>query len=213
MADPQDSKEPSPEMKRAVSRRGFLTGELKTAGTKAISQLPSFGGLLRALVRETAEQRDERLVVNLWQLLMGRKPEPHESRTHLDLVKGSATPDEKGDALVDILWALCQTVEFENLGRSDVTLLRGLYLLAVEREPTEEERNAALAVIRDSMDMARRTCLEAGEEDEAARVPPDEAARAARVAALEGLFTGLLRGGESVLRKSARPAGRRSIFG
>lgn len=200
-------------MKRAVSRRGFLTGELKTASTQAIKQLPAFGGILGHLVRESPDQRDERLVVNLWQLLMGRKPEPHESRTHLDLVKNAATPDEKGDALVDILWALCQTVDFEKLNRGDVTLLRGIYLLAVDREPSDAERDAALDVLRESMTTGRQACLEASDEDEASRISPDEAARAARVAALEGLFTGLLRSAESVLRKSVQPPGRRSIFG
>lgn len=209
----EQEKNLSPEMRRALSRRGFLTGELKTSATKAVKQLPAFGGLLGQILRETQDQRDERLVLNLWQLLMGRKPEPHESQAGLELVKKAATPDEKADALVDILWALSQTQESEKLARPDITLVRGLYLLAQDREPNEGERAAALDVIRDSVDTAIRTCAEADELDEASRVSADDAARAARTAALEGLFTGLLRAPDSVLRQSQQPARRRSIFG
>ena len=200
-------------MRKAVSRRGFLTSELKTASVEAVKQLPAFGGVLGALLKETPDQRDERLVENLWLLLMGRKPKPEESGAGLDLIKNAATPDDKADALVDILWALCQTRDFVDLNRPEITLVRGLYRLAQDREPTEPERFAALEVIGEAVETARRTCLEATPEDQASQVSPDEAANVARTAALEGLFTGLLRAPESVLRKSYLPPGRRSLFG
>lgn len=213
MSEPKDpEKVPSPELRKAVSRRGFLTSELKTASVEAVKQLPAFGGILGGLLKESPAQRDERLVDHLWVLLMGRKPRPEECKASLDLVKNAGTPDEKADALVDILWALMQTRDFEELARPDLTLVRGLYLIAQDREPTEGERDAALDVIREAVETARRTCAEAEESDEASRINPEDAALAARTGAMEGLFTGLLRAPESVLRKSYVQPGPRSIF-
>jgi hypothetical protein len=167
----------SEEMRRGVSRRGLLTGELRDAGLKAAKHLPGMGGFLGVVLKESGAQRDRRLVENLWQLLMGRKPKPEENAAGLDVVRGAKTAWEKGDALVDILWALCQTKEFEELGRTDRVLVRGLYLIALDREPTEEERAAALEVMAEATEPA------------------------AKVGALEGLFTGLLRSRDSVLSK------------
>jgi hypothetical protein len=82
---------------------------------------------------------------------------------------------------VDVAWALFQTQEFEDLDRSNPILIRGLYLVALGRTPTEQEVEAALTVLRTAEDPV------------------------SRVAALEGLFTGLLRSAESVLRRSPSP--------
>jgi hypothetical protein len=199
----------SPEMRRAVSRRGFLTGELKKAGTDAVKQLPAFGGLLGTLMRETEAQRDERLVENLWLLLMGRKPKPEESGAGLDLVRAAQGPDAKSDALVDILWALMQTRDHADLGRSDTLLVRGLYRLAFEREPTDDERDMALESLAEAQQHARQ--LVEGGDPVAQEVSVEDAVAAARVASLESLFTGLLRSGESVLRRA--PASRRGLLG
>lgn len=214
MSDEQNSKgkDISPEMRRAVSRRNFLTTDLKGAGMKAVKQMPAFGGLLGAVMRETGAQREERLVENLWLLLMNRKPKPEESGAGLDLVKQARTADEKGDALVDILWALTRTREFEDLNRSNTMLIRGLYRIAQDREPSEAEKQAALDVIREAVDSARRTIEEAEEDSEAAGLDLDTAATVARLSALEGLFTGLLRSAESVLRNTPTPM-KRSFFG
>jgi hypothetical protein len=170
-------KDTDPEMRRGVSRRGFITNELSRATMKAAKQLPGIGGMLGMAIRETPSQRDERLVGNLWQLLMGRTPKPQESAASLELVRNAKTADEKGDALVDIVWALTQTKEFEDLNRSNGMMVRGFYRLALDRDPTEEERNAALEIMSEATEPG------------------------ARVAALEGLFTGLIRSWESVLRK------------
>lgn len=169
--------EVSPELRRGVSRRGFITDELSRAGLKAVKQLPGLGGVFGFIAKETPGQRDERLVNNLWQLLMGRIPKPQESEASLELVRNAKTADEKGDALVDIVWALCQTKEFEDLGRSNSVLLRGFYKIALDRDPTEQERKTALEILAEATEPA------------------------ARVAALEGLFTGLIRSWESVLRR------------
>jgi hypothetical protein len=178
MSDDKRPKEVSPELKRAVNRRSLITDELSRVTLQAAKQFPRFAGLLGVAARETPAQRDERLVRYLWQLLMGRDPKPHESGAGLDLVRAAQTVDEKGDALTDILWALCQTAEFEELKRPNNVLVRGLYKIALDRDPTDEEKRAAMEVL--------------------AEAPEHEA----RVAALEGLFTGLIRASESVLRRA-----------
>jgi len=167
----------SPEMRRGLSRRGFITDELSRASMKAVKQLPGLGGMLGLMTKETPGQRDERLVSNLWQLLMGRTPKPKETDASLELVRNAKNPDEKGDALVDIVWALCQTKEFEVLGRPNGVLLRGFYKIALDRDPTDHERHTALEILAEATEPATR------------------------VAALEGLFTGLIRSWESVLRR------------
>lgn len=179
----QERKRPEmdPEMRKGVSRRGFLTSELGRAGMKAAKQLPGLGGLGSVLgfaLKETPSQRDERLVSHLWQLLMGRTPKPEEGDASLQLVRNAKTLDEKGDALVDIVWALCQTKEFEDLARPNSTLVRGFYRIALDREPTDEEKRVALEVLAEATEPAART------------------------AALEGLFTGLIRSWESVIRRT-----------
>ena len=166
-----------PELRRGVSRRGFLTDELSRAGLKAVKNLPGIAGAFGFAFKETEAQRDERLTRYLWQLIVGRDPKPEERKASLEVIRNASTPDEKGDALVDVLWALCQTVEFENLNRPDSLLVRGLYKIAMDREPNAEEKQAALDVLAEAP--------EAG----------------AKGAVLEGLFTGLVRSGESVLRK------------
>ena len=175
--EPKKPENLSPEMRRAVSRRSLITDELGKHGVQALKHLPSLGPLLGFALRETVGQRDERLVTNLWELFMGRKPKPEESKAGLDLVREAKTPDAKADALVDIMWALTQTQEFEDLKRSDRMLVRGIYRIALDREPNENERDAALNVLGEATEQVART------------------------AALEGLFTGLLRSANSVLRK------------
>lgn len=209
MSDPneQNSKpEMTPEMRRGVSRRNFLSQEMGKAGAKAMKQLPGFGGLLGLAFRETEDQRDERLVENLWLLLMGRKPKAEENSAGLELVRNAKTPDEKGDALVDILWALCQTKEFDDLNRSNRVLVRGLYKIALDREPRDNEMAAALEVLSQAEENAVRIYEEAQKEG-TAEISQADAAIAARVAALEGLFTGLVRGTESVLRRGGGGSG------
>ena len=192
MSDPETPGEPpvdgrpiDPEMRRGVSRRSLLTDELGRASLQAVKQLPGIAGILGHALRETAAQRDERLVTNLWQLLMGRVPKKEETEASMEVVLNAKTADEKGDALVDILWALCQTKDFEEIERPNSTLIRGLYKIALDRDPTEHERSAALEVMADAEDIT------------------------ARGAALEGLFTGLIRSWESVLRKEPARGGRR----
>jgi hypothetical protein len=178
-----DPKEPprevDPEMARAVSRRNFLTGELSRSALKTAKQLPGLGTVLGFALREDPKARDRRLVDNLWHLLMGREPKPQEREAGLEVVLNAETPDEKADALVDIAWALCQTKDFEELGRPNTVLVRGFYKIALNRLPREEELEAALAVLRDAPDLGART------------------------AALEGLFTGLMRSAECQLRRPA----------
>lgn len=169
----------SPEMRRGVSRRAIITDELGKATLEAVKQIPTFAPLLKVAARETEAGRDERLVKNLWQLLMGREPKEEENRAGLDVVRNARTPEEKGDGLVDLAWALMQTGEFENLNRPDRVLIFGFYRIALDRDPTDAERAAALAVLSEATEPGART------------------------AALEGLFTGLLRSGESVLRKAS----------
>ena len=166
----------TPEMRRAVSRRSLLTKEFGKAGVEAARQLPGLAGIFGFALRETPEQRDERLVRNLWQLLMGREPKPEESAASMEVVRNAKTPDEKGDALVDIAWALCQTKDFDELNRPNSVLVRGFYRIALDRDPTEAERAAALEILAEAQEPA------------------------ARIAALEGLFTGLVRSMESILR-------------
>lgn len=169
----------SPEMRRGVSRRTVITEEFGKATLEAVKQIPTFAPLLKVAARETDAGRDERLVKNLWQLLMGREPKDEESRAGLDVILKAKTPEEKGDGLVDLAWALMQTVEFENLNRPDRVLIFGFYRIALDRDPTDAERAAALTVMAEATEPGSRT------------------------AALEGLFTGLLRSGESVLRKAS----------
>jgi hypothetical protein len=169
----------SPEMRRGVSRRTVITEEFGKATLEAVKQIPTFAPLLKVAARETDAGRDERLVKNLWQLLMGREPKEEESRAGLDVILKAKTPEEKGDGLVDLAWALMQTAEFETLNRPDRVLIFGFYRIALDRDPTDAERAAALAVMAEATEPGART------------------------AALEGLFTGLLRSGESVLRKAS----------
>lgn len=178
-------REIDPEMRRGVSRRSLLTDELGRASLQAVKQLPGLAGILGHALRETTAHRDERLVTNLWQLVMGRVPKREETEASMEVVLNAKTADEKGDALVDILWALCQTKDFEEIDRSHSTLIRGLYRIALDRDPTDDERSAALEVMADAQDIS------------------------ARAAALEGLFTGLIRSWESVLRKEPARGGRR----
>jgi len=175
--EPKPKREVSPEMRREVSRRGLLTRELRQAGTQVVKQLPAFGGVLGGLLRETVVQKDHRLVQNLWLLLTGREPNTKERDAALELVRNAKNPDEKGDALVDIAWALCQTQEFADLNRPSAVLIRGVYKIALDRDATEEETRGAVAIM-------------------------DEATEpGARGAAVEGLLTGLLRSAESVMRR------------
>ncbi len=181
----------SPEMRRGVSRRSLITDEFGKATLEAVKQIPTFAPLLKMAARESDTARDERLVKNLWLLLMGREPKPEESGAGADVLKNAKSPDEKADSLVDLSWALMQTGEFEALNRPDRVLVFGLYRLALDREPTDTERAAALAVLQEATDPTART------------------------AALEGLFTGLLRSGESVLRRptALEPPPRPKRFG
>ncbi|MBM3459374.1 MAG: hypothetical protein FJX77_12695 [Armatimonadetes bacterium] len=174
-----------PDLRRGVDRRALLTDELRKASRDAVRSLPGFGGLLGLAFRETTAQRDERLVRNLWQLLMGREPKNDEAEASLELMRNARLPDEKGDALVDIAWALCQTRDFEELERPDSILVRGLYRLVLEREPDEEEKARALELMADTAETG------------------------AKGAVLEGLLTGLVRSAESVLRKDVGPGTRR----
>ena len=116
----------------------------------------------------------------VWRVVLGRDPKRQESAAALELIRTARTPDEKGDALTDVFWALCHTEEFEALQRRDEDLLRAIYRLTLRREPTGEEESAALEILAEAKEPA------------------------ARGAALEGLFTGLIRTPESVLRH--RPA-------
>jgi hypothetical protein len=167
----------SPEMRRGVSRRSLITDELGRAGVEAVKRLPSLAPIFGFAFRESPAHRDERLVKHLWQLMTGREPKDEERAAGLEVVRNAQTPDEKGDALVDILWALGQTKDFVDLNRPNGALVRGLYRIALDRDPSEEERQAALDVLTEAVE------------------PP------AKVAALEGLFTGLVRSMESVLRR------------
>jgi hypothetical protein len=170
-----------PVLRRGVNRRALLTDELSRATAGAVRHLPRFAGVFGALLRENPSQRDERMVLNLWELLMGREPNEEERTASMEVVRKAQTAHEKADALVDVAWALFQTQEFEDLDRSNPILIRGLYLVALGRTPTEQEVEAALTVLRTAEDPV------------------------SRVAALEGLFTGLLRSAESVLRRSPSP--------
>jgi len=165
-------------MRRAVSRRSLLTDELSRAGLEVARQLPSLGPLLGFALKETLAQRERRMVRELWQLVLGREPKPDESAAGMELVRKAQTPEEKGDALVDVLWALCQTVEFEQANRPPEGLVRGLYRLALRRDPSAAEETVASEIFREASEPG------------------------AQVAALEGLFTGLLRSSESVLRET-----------
>lgn len=186
MPDTKDDDEVRPELRRGMDRRRFLRGELSRSALETARHLPGLGGLLGHAMRETAEQREERMVHNLWLLLMGRVPKPEESEAGLQVVRNASTPEEKGDALVDILWALTQTQEFEELGRPDRILVRGLYKIALDRLPETHEEDAAVQILKEV---------------------PDASARAA---ALEGLFTALVRSFECVLRRPDPP--RRNRF-
>lgn len=165
------------EMRREVSRRLLITDELGRAGIKAVKQLPGLGSLFGIAFRQNDRERDETLLRALWKLVVGREAKPEEFEAGAELLRNAKTPDEKSDALVDVLWALCQTTEFEELNRPDVVMVRSLYLIAREREPTEAEQTAALNVLAEVPDVASRG------------------------AALEGLLTGLLRSSESVFHK------------
>jgi hypothetical protein len=182
MSDSDETRRPddlSPEMRRALSRRGFITGEMGKATLDAARKLPGLAGLLGRALQETPKDREERMVNNLWLLLMGRAPKPEESAAGLEVVRNARTVDEKADALVDIAWALCQTRDFEELRRPNPAIVRGFYKIALARMPSEEEITGALELL----DQAQQ----AGE----------------RSAALEGLFTGLMRSSECVLRREA----------
>jgi hypothetical protein len=213
MSEDRTQDEPRGVMRREVSRRSFLTDELKRASADAVRQLPGLGGALGFVFRESEAQRDERLAGNLWLLLMGRKPKPEEGAAGLELLRNAKSADEKADALVDILWALTQTRDFEELERPHAMIIRGLYRIGLDREPTGEERRAALELLDEALAGARRAAQESQESEEGPPVKVEDALAAAKTAALEGLFTGLLRSAESVLRKSAAPAGRRRFFG
>jgi hypothetical protein len=173
-------REMTPEMQREVSRRNLIRDELGRASLEAIKQFPGFGGVLGFAFKESAAQRDDRLVRHLWLLLMGREPKPDEASAGLELMRNSQTPDEKGDALVDITWALCQTRDFEALSRPPATLIRGLYFVAFDREPREDELKAALELFEEAQEPG------------------------ARSAVIEGLLTGLVRSADCVLRKAAQ---------
>lgn len=176
---PQPPKrEISPEMRRGVSRRALITDELRTGAMDAVKKLPSFGGFLGMALKETPGQRDERMLENLWQLLMNRKPRPDELSEAKKLMREADTSDDKADALVDVAWALTQTQEFEDLKRPNGLLIRGFYKLALDRLPTDQELDTALDIMREAEDPGSRT------------------------AALEGLLTALLRSWECVLRKT-----------
>lgn len=168
----------SPELRRAVSRRSLITDELGRAGASMARQLPQFASVFGMALREPPARRRQRMLLNLWQLLMGREPKPEEREAGMEVLRAAKTVDESADGLVDVAWALCQTKDFEALNRPNPLLVRGLYRIALDRDPTEEERTAALEVLAEAQE------------------------HPARVAALEGLFTGLLRSAESVLRKS-----------
>lgn len=175
----QPPKDIDEKMRRSVSRRGFLTGEMGRSAAQAAKFLPGFGPLLGIAMKGAATRRDELRVNELWTLLVGREPKPHENEASLQMVRKAISPEEKGDALVDIVWALCQTQEFEELKRPNDQIVHGFYRIAMGREPTEEEKLAALRVIGEA---------EAEEQ---------------KASALEGLFTGLVRSWDSVLRKQA----------
>ncbi len=160
-----------------MSRRNLISDELGKASMDAIKRLPSFAPMIGFAFKQSAAQKEEEKVKNLWLLLMGREPKDQEAVAALEGLRKARSPEEKGDSLVDLLWALCQTVEFETVARGNSALIRGLYLIALDRQPTEEERAAALEVLSETEDLV------------------------ARGAALEGLLTGLFRSGDSIFRK------------
>jgi hypothetical protein len=178
---PEKQPPADPALRRGVSRRDLITDELGKASLEALKRLPSLSPLLGFALREGTAQRDRRLVSHLWQLLMGREPKPEERGASMEGIRNARTPEEKGDALVDVVWALTQTHEFEALQRPDPVLVRGLYRIALDRDPTEEERAAALTILAEAAEPV------------------------AKSAALEGLFTGLIRSMNSVLRKDPMP--------
>lgn len=183
MSDPKDDpKPPAPEQpadppRRGVSRRSFLTDEVSRAGIDLARQLPGFGSLLGVALRETLAQRHGRVVRDLWQAVLGRPPRPEESAAVMEHVRKARSPEEKGDALADALWALLQTSEFEQRQSPDNTLVREFYQLALRRPPRPDEEEGALRILSEASEPVER------------------------VAALEGLFTALIRGHESILRK------------
>ena len=166
-------------MRRQVSRRSLLRNEMGSMGAKAASQIPKLSGMFGMLLKENPLQREEQMFTNLWLLLMDRRPKPKERSAGMELLKAARYPDDKADALVDIAWALCQTQEHADLKRSPSILVRGLYKIALGRLPTEEEFHKAVEIVEQAAEPI------------------------ARSAALEGLMTGLLRSGESQLRREA----------
>jgi hypothetical protein len=179
MSDPK-KEEREARMRRELSRRRLLTDEFGKASVEAIKRLPTLAPFLKVAMRENPAQREERLVRNLWQLLMGRLPKPDELNASMEAMRSAKLPDEKGDALVDVAWALCQTKEFEELNRPDSLLVRGFYKIALDREPTDTERETAAGILAEAEQAAEKG------------------------AALEGLLTALVRSWEFVLRRSEK---------
>ncbi len=168
---------PDPAVRRSMSRRGLIREEFGRASLDVVKKLPAFGPVLGMAFKQSAAAREEELVQNLWLLLTNRKPSAEEARAGLQVLREARTPEDRGDALVDLLWALCQTEEFESLQRPPRAVVRGLYLIALGRQPSDEELATAEGIIREA----------------------DESR--ARGGALEGLLTGLFRSAESVFRK------------
>lgn len=192
----------SAEMRRQVSRRGLLRGELGKAGAEALRQVPTLAPFMKLAMKESPREMDERLVKNLWLLLSGRESKPEELSAALEMFQGGKTPDERADALVDVMWALTRTTDFEKLERPDPVIVRGLYRIALDRLPSEEEMASALRQLADAQETGERLRLErleAGEE-----IAPEQASQVVRTATFEAIFTGLLRSWESVYRKAQR---------
>src|SRR5947209_4376162 len=121
--EPRSEDARAADRQRTVSRRSLLTDELSSASLRMARQLPTFAPLLRLAMKESTARRDERLVREIWQLLLRRAPEPQESAASLELLRGARTVEEKGDALADVLWALCHTAEFEELAPENEALI------------------------------------------------------------------------------------------
>lgn len=180
----EPKKEVSPELRREVSRRSLIREEFRNASFQAIKQFPGFAGSLGFLMKESSDSRDERLLRNAWQLVVNRSPKPDEAAFSAgkDLLKQAQNPDEKGDAFVDVIWALTQSVDFEQVQRAPTIWVRGVYRLALDREPDEAELKRACELFREATDLTSRGAV------------------------IEGLLSGLVRSSESVFRQ---PLGKR----
>ena len=140
MAKKFDEEDLQKEMDRRAMIRGGAShlAALGMGAAAALSGSPLKSALAKFL-QSLPNPADISLLNRLFEGMLGRLPKDNERSAMLDALSKAKDPWAKRLAAADVCWALCCTTDFANRGLDREAVVRSLYQLALEREPTEDE--------------------------------------------------------------------------